>query len=62
MMLSNIFYLAKYLGGEKLESMFYDLDNPNPNYLDRFEVPIDIYYYLHKIHLVIVLVKYYIYD
>lgn len=34
MMLSNIYYLAKYLGGEKLESMFYDLDNPNPNIID----------------------------
>ena len=31
MMLSNIYYLAKYLGGEKLESMFYDLDKPNPS-------------------------------
>ena len=29
MMLSNIYYLAKYLDGEKLESMFYDLDKPN---------------------------------
>lgn len=34
MMLSNIFYLAKYLGGEKLESMFYNLDKPNSNIID----------------------------
>lgn len=34
MMLSNIYYLAKYLGSEKLESMFYDLDNPNSSILE----------------------------
>ena len=34
MMLSNSYYLAKYLGGEKLEPMFYDLDKPNSSILE----------------------------
>lgn len=39
MMLSNIYYLAEYLGGEKLESMFYDLDNPNSSILELVSMP-----------------------